>query len=84
MGLSQRNTQSGDAQFTRQTHKMGTHNLPDEHTKWGHTIIQTNTQDGDAQFCQTNTQWGRTIGKTNTQYFLTFGALYIDIPNSNI
>ena len=48
--------------------KMGTHNLPDEHTKWGRTIYQTNTRNGDAQFSQTNTQNGDAqFCQTNTQ-----------------
>ena len=37
--IYQTNTQNGDAQFTRRTHKMGTYNYPDEHTRWGRTIL---------------------------------------------
>ena len=60
--------------------KMGTHNLPDEHTKWGRTILpDEHTKWGRTILPDEHTEWGRTICQTNTQYFGTFGALYIDL-----
>ena len=59
---------------------MGTHNLPDEHTKWGRTILpDEHTKWGRTILPDEHTEWGRTICQTNTQYFGTFGALYIDL-----
>jgi len=65
--------QDGEAQFIRRTHEMGTHNLPDEHTKCGRTILpDEHTKWGRTILPDEHTEWGRTICQTNTQYLKLF------------